>query len=191
MKNEIEKRKLLREKENQQKIDGVLNGLQTIANLTELFSDKNKKAAKAAFEMNKGVQIAQTAIDTYKGAMSAYSAVASIPIVGPALGIAASAAVISAGLLNIKKIAAQKFEGGNIDKTTPATPSYNGITMNTPAAPVPPSLSLFGTQMTGSSGGNEQGVGQRQQPIRAYVVENDITETQERLNLYKNRAEIG
>jgi hypothetical protein len=56
--------------------------------------------------------IAQTTIDTYKSAQSAYSAMSGIPYVGPALGAIAAAAAITAGLLNVAEISKQKFYNG-------------------------------------------------------------------------------
>jgi hypothetical protein len=55
-------------------------------------------------KVGKGFATAQALIDTYSAANSAYSAMAGIPIVGPALGAAAAAAAIAAGIANVKKI---------------------------------------------------------------------------------------
>ena len=54
----------------------------------------------------------ENVINTYKSATAAYSAMAGIPYVGPALGIAAAAAAIGAGLANGANIAAQQFASG-------------------------------------------------------------------------------
>lgn len=59
----------------------------------------------------KAAAIAQTTIKTYEGATSAYASLAPIPIVGPALGIAAAAAAVSAGLANVRAIASQDVSG--------------------------------------------------------------------------------
>ena len=59
-------------------------------------------------KLGKAAAAAQVAIDTYKGALAAYSAAASIPIVGQALGIAAAAAVTIKGTKAIKDIYAVK-----------------------------------------------------------------------------------
>ena len=45
--------------------------------------------------------------------------------------------------------------------------------------------------MGGSEGGGLQLYGSRQTPVKSYVVESDITNTQNRLNTYQQRAEIG
>lgn len=56
----------------------------------------------------KAMAVAQATIDTYKSAVSAYSSLAGIPIVGPALGAVAAGAAVAAGIANVKKITATK-----------------------------------------------------------------------------------
>jgi len=55
------------------------------------------KAAKAAQAVQKAQTLYQIGVNTYSAAMGAYNALAGIPIVGPALGIAAAAAAIAFG----------------------------------------------------------------------------------------------
>jgi hypothetical protein len=75
--------------------------------LAGLSSSSNKKIAA----IGKTAAIAQTIIQTYQSATEAYSAMASIPYVGPALGVAAAAAAIAAGLANVAQIRAQPTGG--------------------------------------------------------------------------------
>jgi hypothetical protein len=63
----------------------------------QAFGSKGAKAAK-------GFAITKAIIDTYTAANGAYSAMASIPYVGPALGAAAAAAAIAAGMANVSAI---------------------------------------------------------------------------------------
>ena len=62
----------------------------------------------------KAAAITQTIIETYKGATAAYASLATIPIVGPALGVAAAAAVTAAGLANVGKIRSAREQGGQL-----------------------------------------------------------------------------
>lgn len=62
------------------------------------------QAASEAFGNNKALAIAGTIISTYKSAQEAYEAMASIPYVGPALGIAAAAAAVAAGVARAQQI---------------------------------------------------------------------------------------
>jgi len=72
-------------------------------NLASLQSSSNKKMAA----VGKAAAIAQAMISTYQGATSAYASLAPIPVVGPALGIAAAAAAVVAGLANVQQIRSQ------------------------------------------------------------------------------------
>ena len=55
------------------------------------------KAAKAAQAIQKAQALYEIGVNTYRAAMGAYSALAPIPFVGPALGVAAAAAAIAFG----------------------------------------------------------------------------------------------
>ena len=89
--------------------------------LAKIASLEKKKEAqqRKAFEMDKKMKIAQTVMATYQGAMSAYSAMAGIPVVGPVLGALAAAAVIAMGAQQIAAIKSSTFEGSS-------TPSAGG-----------------------------------------------------------------
>ncbi len=73
---------------------------QTFGNLVTLLG-KESEAGRAA-------AIAQATIDTYKAATSAYSAMAGIPVVGPALGAVAAAAAVASGLKTVQQITSTK-----------------------------------------------------------------------------------
>lgn len=84
---------------------------QTVNNKLDLASGALGNIAKIAGEesaIGKGASIAQATIDTYKSATSAYSAMAGIPVVGPALGAIAAGAAVAAGIANVKKIVSTK-----------------------------------------------------------------------------------
>lgn len=75
-----------------------------LASIGSTFGKKGFKIAQAA-------AIAQATIDTYKAATGAYSSLAPIPYIGPALGIAAAAAAVAAGAANIARIKSQTYSG--------------------------------------------------------------------------------
>jgi len=78
------------------------------SNLISLMSSRSK----TMFNIGKAAAITQTVLSTYEGAQKAYSALAGIPIVGPALGIAAAGAAIAAGAARVSAIRSQSFGGG-------------------------------------------------------------------------------
>jgi len=55
------------------------------------------KAAKAAQAIQKAQALYEIGVNTYRAAMGAYAALSPIPIVGPALGVAAAAAAVAMG----------------------------------------------------------------------------------------------
>ena len=86
---------------------------QTVNNLA-IFGQKSK----AAFAAWKAMAIAQAIIDTYKGAQGAYASLSTIPVVGPALGIAAAVAAIGAGMARVSAIRGTEYQaraaGGSV-----------------------------------------------------------------------------
>ncbi|CAN8141117.1 hypothetical protein THIOSC15_2740002 [uncultured Thiomicrorhabdus sp.] len=77
-----------------------------------LMNSKSKKM----FEIGKKAAIVQATIDTYQSAISAYKAMAGIPVIGPALGAASAAAAVAMGMQQVSAINSQQFtpsaEGG-------------------------------------------------------------------------------
>lgn len=78
-------------------------------------SKEKEKQAETMFNVGKGLAISEAVVSTIQGAQESYTSLASIPYVGPALGIAAAAAAITAGMLRVQSIASQKFgDQGNV-----------------------------------------------------------------------------
>jgi hypothetical protein len=183
----------LQEKKKEMALQATMGLLGGINDLVQAFAGKSDAAQKKAFKVNKAFQIAQATIDTIKGGVSAFTGMVSqIPgPVGIVLGAVAAAGVVASGIASIKKIASTKFQGTGGGGAAPNIPKPGGGSGGS-AAPVPPSINLFGQPNEGSEGGNEQALGARQQPtVKAVVVESDITNVQNRLNTYQQRSEIG
>lgn len=66
----------------------------------QVFGAENSKMMAIA----KAAAIAQTIMQTYEGAQKAFTALAGIPIVGPALGTAAAAAAVAGGMARVAQI---------------------------------------------------------------------------------------
>jgi len=79
-----------------------------LANWNSAFAEL-AKGSKTAFALWKATALAQTIIDTYAAAQAAYKAMAGIPVVGPALGVAAAAAAIAAGMARVSAIQGQEM----------------------------------------------------------------------------------
>lgn len=91
------------------------------ANKVQLASDAFGSLASifgAESKAGKAAAIAQTTIDTYQSAISAFKSLSGIPIVGPVLGGIAAAAAVASGFKAVKQITATKTP------TVSKTPSY-------------------------------------------------------------------
>lgn len=170
------KAQVIDERANSFKVKAVQSGLETIASLTELFGKKNEKAAKKAFQINKAAQIAMALISTYQSATAAYASQFVPPEpTSPVRGGIAAGLAVAAGLVNVAKIASQKFEGGGSAGGGSAPSSAGGG-----GGMVAPNFNVVGT-----SGVNQLAQIQ-QQPTRAYVVSGDVATG---LSLERNRLQ--
>lgn len=122
----------------------------------------------------KAAAIAAATISTFQSAQDSYKSLAGIPIVGPALGIAAAGAAIVSGIQTVKKITATP-----VPKIAGVASSGGGSTAATPTPPPlpnPPSINSIGTggvnQLAAAIGETES------QPVQAFVVSNDVTTAQ-------------
>ena len=109
---------------------------------------------------NKTLAIAEAVINTYVGANKALAQ-------GGALGFASAAAVIATGLANVKKISEQDVGSGGGSVATAQTPA---------------------PQMMSGAFSLEGGV--KPEPIQAYVVTDDMTNSQNKLANIRRRATI-
>ena len=133
---------------------------QTLGNIATIVGQNSK--------FGKAVAIAQAIQDTYAGADKALAQ-------GGAFGFISAAAVVAAGLANVKKIASTKTPkppaglgargGGDSGQTAPSS------------SPQTPAFNIVGA--TGSNQLAEAIAGQSQQPVRAFVVSNDVSTAQE------------
>ena len=147
----------------------------------ELTSEEKLKVSKDALNqaaqafgeesaVGKAAAIANATIQTYESANASYKSLSGIPIVGPALGAAAAGAAIVSGIANVKKITATKTPGGK--SAGGSTPSG----ASTPSASQPPAFNIVG-----ASGTNQlaEAIGDSEkQPVKAFVVSNDVTTAQ-------------
>jgi hypothetical protein len=165
------------ERANSFKVKSIQQGLEIVSSITELFGKKSEKQAKRAFQVQKAAQVASALINTYQSATGAYSS-QFLPIPDPTSpvrgGIAAGLAV-AAGLVNVAKIASQKFEGGSQGGGGGAPAGGGGGSQ----------VQAPQFQTIGTSGVNQLATLQ-QQPTRAYVVSGEVTSAQ---SLDRNRVQ--
>jgi len=153
------------------------DGLNAAVSISDALAANQLISAKRAFQVQKAVSIAQTAIDTAQSAQSSYKAMSGIPVVGPVLGAVAAAAAVAMGVAQIATIASQKFEpkgGGGGSKPSvsqPSMPSAGGA-----AGGGAPQFNTVGTSGFNQVAGSI--AQQNQEPVKAYVVSTDVTSQQ-------------
>tara|TARA_R110000737_G_scaffold31382_2_gene49850 strand:+ start:1582 stop:3291 length:1710 start_codon:yes stop_codon:yes gene_type:complete len=123
-------------------------------------------------EAGKAMAIVQATIDTYKGAQSAYASMAGIPVVGPVLGGIAAAAAVASGIKNVQAISSAGGGGGG----GMSTPSVG----TSPQVPAPQMMS-GAFDLTG---------GVAPEPIKTFVVTDEMTSSQNQLANIRRRATI-
>ena len=158
--------------------DRIMNNEKLNQKEREALLEQEQKAYNKAFKANKAVQYANTVVNTATSAMSAYSAMAGIPYVGPILGAIAAAAAVAAGAFQIKTIAAQQPEdisGGSGAVGTGGTGMGNTIN---PTIDVNALLNADQASQNLNSDYYTDLQASKVQEQRVYVVESDISETQ-------------
>ena len=154
----------------QQKFDAQVGLAQQSLSIIGGLVDQNSAAGKA-------IAVTQAIINTYQGASKAIAQ-------GGIFGPVAAAATIAAGLINVRKIISTKIPsatgGGNVGGgSTPAIDT---------AAPIPSTAPIQNTitQL------NQQSINQMGSATgRAYVVESDITNQQEKIIRINRAARLG
>ena len=122
----------------------------------------------------KAFAITQATIDTFQGANAAYSSMAKIPYVGPVLGAIAAAAAIASGIANVKAIASASPSGGG---------GGGGGSAAGAASSQPPTPQMM-------SGAFDLEGGIEPEATRAYVVTDEMSNSQNQLANIRRRATI-
>lgn len=182
---EVNKRKREIYKNTFDYISTAANGLSTMfGNIATAYEDSinreveageiKEEEAKKKFETVKGIQKAQTLINTFSSAISAFQSMASIPYVGPVLGAAAAAAAIAAGMVQYRNIESTTWQGNsNGAGNTSTTAAYQLPSVMIPEPQYTQNLTNQDdtdrlANAIGRSVGNQ----------RVYVVESDINDAQ-------------
>lgn len=105
---------------------GTTQGLSALEGAMEEAYAQSGGKIKEFFVIGKAASVAQATMSTYEAAQKAYSSLAGIPYVGPALGIAAAVAAIAQGLARVAMIKRQRLaEGGRVGGISPHSRADN------------------------------------------------------------------
>lgn len=123
----------------------------------------------------KTLAVASATISTYLSAQKAFESFAGIPVVGVGLGIAAAGVAVAAGLATINKILAVPVPGA----------SGGGGGGSMPSMPAAPAM-----RPTGFSTGQPSQTPPKVEPQKVFVVESDITNSQNKVARIQSKATI-
>jgi hypothetical protein len=145
---------------------------------------KSEAAQKRAFNVAKAASIAQAIVNTYLAVSSAL-ALKPTESVFPGQRFVEAGLALAAGLANVAKIKAQQFQGG----AGAGSPGADVTGAGASVAPPP----IFANPQTTNLGTGELSAGQGQgsSPMRAYVVERDITQSTRRVRRLEEFATLG
>ena len=172
------------EKYEKEKSDIVKSYQEEVVKWSDMSTDQQLSiASKTAGEMatilgeqteaGRAMAIVQATIDTFASAQAAYKAMVGIPYVGPVLGGIAAAAAVAAGLKNIQAI--KSAGSGGV--------SGGGGNISAGAAPQAPAPQMM-------SGAFDLTGGVAPEAMRAYVVTDEMTNSQNQLANIRRRATI-
>jgi hypothetical protein len=148
-------------------VDNAEETFQFISDLATFFEGKSKESQKRAFKVRKAASIAQTTIETYKAAQSAYaSQIIPTDPTSPIRGAIAAAFAVASGLAKVKAIASTQFEGGG------GASASGGGSPNLPQSQ-PAQFNIVGNSGTNQLAGAEGGG-----VMKAYVVSGEVTSAQ-------------
>ena len=123
----------------------------------------------------KALAITAATIDTYQSAQASYKSLAGIPYVGPVLGGIAAAAAVAMGMKNIAAIRSASPSGGG-----GGGGGGGGVSAPTSQTPAPQMMS-GAFDLTG---------GVEPEPLQAYVLTDEMTNSQNQLANIRRRATI-
>jgi hypothetical protein len=164
---EIDKKEFEIKQENVRKYSALIGG----------FAD----LAGRQTNTGKALAVAEATINTFLAASQVLSAKSPQFIVNPFLRFTTAALTIATGLKNVKSILSVKVPNGGGGSSMPSGGGGAGV-----QAPIAQGISVQQTSSIGTSNVNIKNT----DAIKAYVVERDITDSQDRINKIKSSATI-
>lgn len=185
--------KAMRKRNAEFAIKSTQEALTTIQSLTDAFAGKSEESQRKAFNVKKAASLAQTTIETYLAAQSAFaSQIVPGDPTSPIRGAIAAGLAIASGLARVAVIAKTKFEGGGATATGGGGGGNLGTFTQGGSGQPPQGLTAQNTVTQLNPDGTVASQGQRQAaPMKAYVVESESRAVTERVNKLSNNSKIG
>lgn len=154
-------------------------------NLLSSLAGENEKIANAIFVIDKAMAIAKIVVDTQREIAGYYAANS---VFGPAgMAIATKQALLAKvragiGIASIAATSIAKFKGGGSAGGAALGGSAPSVSAQAPMAPPQPQTTTLSSQSINALGNQAQ---------RAYVIESDVTSSQQRIAAIQQRARFG
>ena len=183
----------IKKRNNEFAVKATLESLQVIQSLTDAFAGKSEESQKKAFNVKKAASLAQTTIETYLAAQSAFaSQIIPGDPTSPVRGAIAAGLAIASGLARVAVIAKTKFEGGGGGASGGGGGGNLGTFSQGGGGQPPQGLTAQNTVTQLNPDGTVAGQGNREvAPMKAYVVESESRAVTERVNKLSNNSKIG
>lgn len=147
---------------------------------------RSTEIKKKAFEQEKKLKIATSIINTISGAVAAFAGAMSLgPIAGPIVGALLAAAVVASGAIQVAAIEKQRFDAGS-PPSAPKVSIPSGDSGAISGGKDNSQLSLKGIGRANPTDANGNPI--TTEPIRAYVVSQDITTAQNKNAIIERRS---
>ena len=198
--DEVRKKQEIEERQKQFIINTATTTISALQTISDIFyagrlravkgnAVEEEKVARKQFNVNKALNLSTATMTGIISVMEAYKNGMKnpIPLLGPLTGTVYAGLAAAVSAINIAKIAATTFtsKGAAPSVGTTPTENINGATPNVTGIPseftAPTFFGLGEERMTTTVGPNQQ---------RVYVVETDITSTQNRVSVIENRSVI-
>lgn len=181
----------------QAKINLASGAISSLIALNEAWAGKTRAAQKRAFAVNKALGIAQASITTYQSAVAAYASQLAIPSPdAPVRAAIAAGVAVAAGLAQITKIAATKFDDSGSSSGAPTGGGGSASFGGGGGAQANP---LAGVDLSFLGNGDVQNIGTNQgqntpsgkgSALKAYVVSTEVTSQQSADEQINNIAKL-
>lgn len=167
----------------------VSSGLDAVSQLVGAFAGKSEAAQKKAFQVQKALGIAQATVDTYVAAQGAYRSQMTPPTPDSPIRAAVAAGIaVIAGLARVAAIAKTEFNSSATSAPSGGGGDFGSVQSGGAEAPVIQPPQVTATQTQTNSDGDFTGFNRT--PLRAYVVESEMTEKQKRVRGIESRSEF-
>jgi hypothetical protein len=171
----------------QQDLQMASNAVGALGDLLTAGLGKSEKDQRKAFEINKKASMGQALINTFMAVTAALTAGGNPIKLATGRQFVDAGIALAAGLAQVAKISKTQFQGSSASGGGGALTAGGGG--GGEAAPAPifanPQTTMLGTD------GAAMGQGQGSSPMRAYVVERDITQSTRRVRRLEEFATLG